>query len=68
MFAAVNIGAMFTFSLFIPETKGRSLEEMDVIFGSVTAASRDAKIKETEKAIDHNLHDTRSETSIENKA
>ncbi|EJC99410.1 general substrate transporter [Fomitiporia mediterranea MF3/22] len=53
MFATVNIGAMFTFSLAIPETKGRSLEEMDIIFGSVSKAERDAKIKETERAFEH---------------
>ena len=40
MYAALNIGAMGTFSLIIPETKGRSLEEMDVIFGAVGAEIR----------------------------
>ncbi|KAF9457605.1 general substrate transporter [Collybia nuda] len=44
MFATVNIGAMGVFSLVIPETKGRSLEEMDIIFGSVTAEQRQADI------------------------
>ncbi|TEB26194.1 sugar transporter [Coprinellus micaceus] len=44
MFGAINIGAMGTFSYLIPETKGRSLEEMDVIFGSVTAERRQANI------------------------
>lgn len=44
MFATVNIGAMGTFSLLIPETKGRSLEEMDVIFGAVSAEKRRADI------------------------
>jgi len=68
MFATINIGIMLPFSLLIPETKGRSLEEMDIIFGSVSAEDRDAKIKETEKAIEHDLHDTTSETSVEHKA
>ena len=40
MYAAINIGAMGTFSLIIPETKGRSLEEMDIIFGAVSADAR----------------------------
>lgn len=45
MYAAINIGAMGTFSLIIPETKGRSLEEMDVIFGSVGAEIRQQDIE-----------------------
>ncbi|KAF8068086.1 general substrate transporter [Lyophyllum atratum] len=60
MFATVNIGAMAVFSLLIPETKGRSLEEMDVIFGSISAEQRQADIdKQThaghfnEKSSDH---------------
>ena len=53
--------------LFIPETKGRSLEEMDVIFGTVSAAEHAAKVQESEKNIDHDLNDTRSVRSVENK-
>ncbi|KAL5513847.1 hypothetical protein ACEPAG_2608 [Sanghuangporus baumii] len=67
MFATINIGAMFTFSLMIPETKGRSLEEMDVIFGSVTREERNAKIKETERALEPEVvHDAQSD-SIKDK-
>ena len=33
----------------LPETKGRSLDEMDIIFGSVRAEDRDAKIRETQR-------------------
>ncbi|KAF9552160.1 general substrate transporter [Agrocybe pediades] len=51
MFAAINIGGMGVFSLLIPETKGRSLEEMDVIFGSVTKEERQAAIDRREKEI-----------------
>jgi len=40
MYASINVGAMGTFSLVIPETKGRSLEEMDIIFGAVSAETR----------------------------
>ena len=40
MYATINVGAMGVFSLIIPETKGRSLEEMDVIFGAVGAEIR----------------------------
>ncbi len=41
----------------LPETKGRSLEEMDIIFGAVRAEDRDAKIKQTQKGtIDFWIH------------
>jgi len=33
MVATVKVGAMATFSLLLPETKGKSLGEMDIIFG-----------------------------------
>ena len=36
------------FSL-IPETKGRSLEEMDIIFGAVSAEEREAYIARQQK-------------------
>ena len=49
MFATINIGGMAVFALLIPETKGRSLEEMDVIFGSVQAEKREADIAQEEK-------------------
>lgn len=44
MFATINIGGMFVFALFIPETKGKSLEEMDILFGAVTEEARAADI------------------------
>ncbi|PPQ76088.1 hypothetical protein CVT26_004595 [Gymnopilus dilepis] len=50
MFATINIGGMGVFSLLIPETKGRSLEEMDVIFGSITQEQRQADIDRQERA------------------
>ncbi|KAF5383220.1 hypothetical protein D9615_004781 [Tricholomella constricta] len=53
MFATVNIGAMGLFSLLVPETKGRSLEEMDVIFGSISAEQRQAHIDERTRADAH---------------
>ena len=34
---------------WIPETKGRSLEEMDIIFGAVSEESRAAGIEKQEK-------------------
>lgn len=38
-----------TMSRIIPETKGRSLEEMDVIFGSITQEERQAGIDKRER-------------------
>ncbi|KAF7797263.1 hypothetical protein EIP86_008456 [Pleurotus ostreatoroseus] len=55
MFATINIGGMAIFCLLIPETKGRSLEEMDIIFGAVQADKRQADIEKEERAIDHDL-------------
>jgi hypothetical protein len=67
MFAALNIGALAPFSLYvlcchalyqtsltrpnsiIPETKGRSLEEMDIIFGAVSAEARAENIARQEQ-------------------
>ncbi|KDQ10747.1 hypothetical protein BOTBODRAFT_163453 [Botryobasidium botryosum FD-172 SS1] len=54
-FATINILGMAVFSFFLPETKGRSLEEMDVIFGSVTQEHRDADLRKTQKAMDNDL-------------
>jgi sugar porter (SP) family MFS transporter len=53
MFAAINIGGMLTFSCIIPETKGRSLEDMDVIFGAVSAEKRREDIRQQEQVIAH---------------
>jgi hypothetical protein len=33
-----------TCAFFLPETKGRSLEDMDIIFGAITQEQRDADI------------------------
>ena len=37
----------------IPETKGRSLEEMDIIFGAVDAEKRKADIAQEERAFEN---------------
>lgn len=51
VYAAINVGAMGTFSLIIPETKGRSLEEMDIIFGTVSAGTRQRDIERQHVAL-----------------
>jgi hypothetical protein len=69
MFATINILGMGTFSLrvssvlyklstyslhsLIPETKGRSLEDMDVIFGSISAEQRRSDIAKATKGLEH---------------
>lgn len=69
MFATINIGGMAVFSLLIPETKGRSLEEMDIIFGAVQADKRRADIEKEERQIAHALpHDEVSVRSDSEKA
>ncbi|KAF4594331.1 hypothetical protein EYR40_009134 [Pleurotus pulmonarius] len=66
MFGTINIAGMAVFSLLIPETKGRSLEDMDVIFGSVTAAERQEAINRQEKALDHSPDvDSKRSDSVE---
>ncbi|EPQ52902.1 general substrate transporter [Gloeophyllum trabeum ATCC 11539] len=67
MFATINIAGMGVFSLLIPETKGRSLEEMDIIFGTVSAEKRRADIERQERALEHEAQDTTSEKSIQQK-
>lgn len=51
MFGAINIGGMTTFSLPLPETKGRSLEEMDIIFGTVSLEAREAFIARQQREL-----------------
>ncbi|KII84980.1 hypothetical protein PLICRDRAFT_32188 [Plicaturopsis crispa FD-325 SS-3] len=68
MFAAINIGGMAVFSILLPETKGRSLEEMDIIFGSVTKEQRQVDIDRQERVLDHdNNNEATSTRSDEQK-
>jgi len=55
MFATLNVGAMAPFILLIPETKGRSLEEMDIIFGTVNTDDRAANIARQEQGISNTV-------------
>ncbi|KAH9971873.1 hypothetical protein BGW80DRAFT_422916 [Lactifluus volemus] len=49
LFASVNVGVMIPFSFLIPETKGRSLEEMDIVFGVISADDRAENIARQER-------------------
>jgi len=51
MFGILNIVALGGFALFLPETKGRSLEEMDIIFGSISAEQRQSDIEKHERGL-----------------
>lgn len=67
MYATINIGAMATFSLIIPETKGRSLEEMDIIFGAVSAENRRQGIERHHEALGGAGDEQRSSASSDHK-
>lgn len=64
-----TLGAAFIW-LIVPETKGLSLEEMDILFGSVGAAAADAeRMREIarEVGLDHIVHDGVDDASMEKK-
>ncbi|KAF9033568.1 general substrate transporter [Panaeolus papilionaceus] len=65
MFATINIAGMGTFSLLIPETKGRSLEEMDIIFGAISAEQRQADVDRVQR--EHRHEPSTRSASTENK-
>ncbi|KAF9652810.1 general substrate transporter [Thelephora ganbajun] len=68
MYATINVGAMGTFALIIPETKGRSLEEMDIIFDAVSAETRRQGIERRKVALggtgDEGLFSTSSDSKV----
>jgi hypothetical protein len=68
MFGTINLGGMFVFACLIPETKGRSLEDMDVLFGSVSAEQRHADIVRRERVLEHEQEETSSQRSIREKS
>ncbi|KAG6836803.1 hypothetical protein H0H93_003049 [Arthromyces matolae] len=63
MFTTINIGAMATLAHFLPETKGRGLEEMDVIFGAISAEERAAHIDEQQRGFPSKSQDDKNDTS-----
>ncbi|KIM63132.1 hypothetical protein SCLCIDRAFT_118254 [Scleroderma citrinum Foug A] len=56
VFGAINIGGIAAFSIFLPETQGHSLEEMDVIFGAISREAREAVIEMQEREIKHEFY------------
>ena len=69
MYATMNIGVMAIFSLVIPETKGRSLEEMDILFGAISAETRRQDIERQRVVLggtgDRDPSPTRSDTKVQ---
>ncbi|KAG6336081.1 hypothetical protein ID866_3007 [Astraeus odoratus] len=63
MFAVIDICGIATFATLIPETKGRSLEEMDIIFGAVSNETRKAFIERQERQLQHELNEMTPEGS-----
>ncbi|KZT57575.1 general substrate transporter [Calocera cornea HHB12733] len=57
-FGIINIFGLSVLAYFLPETKGRTLEEMDVIFGSIKAEDRKADIDRAEIEIAADLKAT----------
>lgn len=57
------------FYSILPETKGRSLEEMDIVFGAVSAEKRQGDIQKEERVLDHDTErrSERSEDHIDEK-
>jgi hypothetical protein len=53
-FAGINVIAAIC-AFFLPETRGLSLEQMDVIFGLVTAEERAADLARAQDTLDKNL-------------
>lgn len=52
-FGCINVVAFSAFVFFLPETKGKSLEEMDVIFGSVSKGEREAHVRDQQDGLEH---------------
>ncbi|EJD00168.1 sugar transporter [Fomitiporia mediterranea MF3/22] len=60
LYGTIDIGAMFAFSLMIPETRGKSLEEMDIIFGTISQAERDTNIMSVQRVLELDDHDCKT--------
>lgn len=52
VFATINIGGMVPFSYLLPETKGKTLEEMDVIFGTIDSSKRKRQVDDETRKIE----------------
>jgi len=66
-FATINFLGMAVFALIIPETKGKSLEEMDIMFGAITREEREKDIRKAEHVVDEETggHHTYGTSDVE---
>ncbi|KAF8069951.1 putative MFS quinate transporter [Lyophyllum atratum] len=51
LFACVNVLSIIFVYFFVPETKGKTLEEMDLVFGSHTSQEETALLAEIQKEV-----------------
>lgn len=51
-FGTINLLGTATFAWFIPETAGKSLEEMDILFGAITKTQRAVDIEKPKRVVD----------------
>ncbi len=51
-FASMNVLSLI-FALWMPETRGHSLESMDILFGATTLKEREEEIAAQKRAIGH---------------
>ncbi|KAG6890444.1 hypothetical protein C0992_001637 [Termitomyces sp. T32_za158] len=51
LFAAINVLSIIFMYFFVPETKGKTLEEMDLVFGSHTSSDEMALLADIQKEV-----------------
>ena len=68
IFAVINAFIVPCVYFFYPETAYRSLEEMDVVFGSVEQSKREADITERQRALDEQQPSSVHSETVDAKA
>ncbi|KAG6875486.1 hypothetical protein C0993_008974, partial [Termitomyces sp. T159_Od127] len=51
LFAAINVLSIIFMFFFVPETKGKTLEEMDLVFGSHTSRDEMMLLADIQKEV-----------------
>jgi hypothetical protein len=68
MFFAINLLLVVFVWYLVPETKGKTLETMDVLFGGVNHADKGANMMEEEKQVQEIVENVEHRNSKEIKA